>query len=185
MKKISEKILFEGNWLLFKESTFLSHNGKEIKWEIIERKNNGTVLIIMAKLLPSNRYVLIRQYRPAINNYIIGFPAGVTDDDNIAEEALKELKEETGYTGEIISISPILKINPGIMNINAHIVIVEIDEKNPLNKNPEQSLEPSEEIEVILKTKKDIKEFLLQEIKKGHEIGIGLWYVFGINPFSD
>jgi len=30
MKKISEKILFEGNWLLFKESTFLSHDGKEI-----------------------------------------------------------------------------------------------------------------------------------------------------------
>lgn len=185
MKKILEKILYEGNWLLFKESTFLSHDGKEIKWEIIERKNNGTVLIIIAKLLPSNRYVLIRQYRLAINNYIIGFPAGVSDNNNIKEEALKELKEETGYTGKIISISPILKVNAGIMNINAHMVKVEIDEKNPLNINPEQSLEPSEEIEVILRTEKDIKEFLLQEIKKGYEIGAGLWYVFGINPFSD
>ena len=97
MKKISEKILFEGNWLLFKESTFLSYDGKEIKWEIIERKHNGTVLIIIAKLLPSKRYVLIRQYRPAINNYIIGFPAGVSDSDNITDEALRELKEETGY----------------------------------------------------------------------------------------
>jgi len=64
------------------------------------------------------------------------------------------------------------------MNINAHIVKVEIDEEDPLNTNPEQSLESSEEIEVILKTKKDIREFLSQEIKEGYDIGIGLWYVF-------
>lgn len=181
MKKISEKMLFKGNWLLFKESTFLSHDGKEIKWEIIERKNNGTVLIIIAKPLPSNRYVLIRQYRPAINNYIIGFPAGVTDDNNITEEALKELKEETGYTGKIISISTILKVNPGIMNINAHIVKAEIDEKDPLNVDPEQSLEPSEEIEVILIRKEEIIKFLQKEKERGYDIGMGLWYVFVTN----
>jgi ADP-ribose pyrophosphatase len=179
MKKISEKILYKGNWLLFKESTFLSQDGKEIKWEIIERKHKSTVLIIIAKLLPSNRYVLLRQYRPAINNYIIGFPAGVSD-DNIKEEALKELKEETGYTGKIISISPILKTNPGIMNINAHIVKAEINEEDPLNANPKQSLEPSEEIEVILKRKEEIMEFLKKEKERGCDIGIGIWYVFGI-----
>lgn len=154
---------------------------RKLKWEIIERKNNGTVLIIIAKLLPSNRYVLIRQYRPAINNYIIGFPAGVTDDNNITEEALKELKEETGYTGKIISISTILKVNPGIMNINAHIVKAEIDEKDPLNVNPEQSLEPSEEIEVILIRKEEIIKFFQKEKERGDDIGMGLRYVFGTN----
>ncbi len=180
MKKISEKILFEGDWLSLKEDTYLDANGKEIKWESIERKQQGTVLVIIAKLIPSQRYILIKQYRPAIDNYIIGFPAGVSSSDTIVEDALKELREETGYVGEVISVSPILKVNSGIINDSSQIVDVEIDEVDSRNENPKQSLEPSEEIEVILKRKEEIKEFLQQEKKNGYEIGVGLWYLFGV-----
>jgi len=77
MKKISEKTLFEGKWLSLKEFTYLNREGKEIKWESIERKQQRIVLVIIGLLIPSNRYVLIRQYRPAVDNYVIGFPAGI------------------------------------------------------------------------------------------------------------
>lgn len=177
MKKISEGILFEGNWLSLKETTYMNNDGKEIKWESIERKQQCIGLIIIARLIPSNRYVLIREYRPAINNYIIGFPAGMSTGFNIAEEALRELEEETGYIGSVITISPILKISPGVMDDNCQIVNVEINEKDPRNTNPKQSLEPSEEIEVILKKEEEIKEFFQQE--KDSKISVGLWYVFG------
>lgn len=180
MNKIQEKILFEGNWLSLKKSTYLNDNGKEVKWESVERKQKVTILVIIAKLIPSNRFVLIKQYRPAINNYIIGFPAGISSSNSISEEALRELKEETGYIGKVISVSPILKINPGIINDNSQIINVEIDETDSGNKNPKQLLEPSEEIEVILKKEEDIKEFILIEKRNGYEIGAGLWYIFGI-----
>lgn len=89
IKKISEKILFEGRWLLLKESTYIGSNGREVKWECVERNPHRIVLVIIAKLMPSNRHVLIKQYRPAINNYIISFPVGVSEDDDISKEALR------------------------------------------------------------------------------------------------
>jgi len=180
MKKISEKTLFEGNWLLLKETTYSNSGGNEIKWESIERKRKRVVLVVIGILVPSNRYVLIRQYRPAVDNYVIGFHAGISDSYNIAEEALRELREETGYVGRVTAISPILKVNSGIMDDSCNIINVEIDEKDPRNANPMQSLEPSEEIEVVLKREDNIKKFLQQEKKKGYEIGAGLWYFFGI-----
>jgi len=163
-----------------KEFTYLNREGKEIKWESIERKQQRIVLVIIGLLIPSNRYVLIRQYRPAVDNYVIGFPAGISDSDDIAEEALRELKEETGYVGRVTAISPILKVNSGIMDDSCNIINVEIDETDFRNENPKRSLEQSEEIEVILKREDKIKKFLREEKEKGYEIGAGLWYVFGI-----
>lgn len=178
MKKIRERILFQGNWLALKEGTYLDDKGRESKWETVVRKHGAIFLVMIAKLVPSERYVLIKQYRPSIDNYIIGFPAGVPNSDHIGEEALRELKEETGYTGKVISISPQLKVNSGILNDSSFVVNVEIDETDPKNQNPQQSLEPSEEIEVVLKRKSEVKEFLLQEKERGNDIGAGVWYVF-------
>jgi len=46
---------------------------------------------------------LQRQWRPPIGKVCIEVPAGLIDEGETAEEcALRELKEETGYVGEII-----------------------------------------------------------------------------------
>lgn len=180
MKKISEKTLFEGEWLLLKESVYIGSDGKEVKWESVERNRSRIILVIIAKLMPSNRHVLIKQYRPAINNYVISFPAGISEDEDISKEALKELKEETGYYGKITSISPVLKSNFGIINESSRIITAEIDEKDKRNLNPKQSLEPEEEIEVIIKKEEEIEKFLRQEKEKGCEIAAGVWYIYGI-----
>lgn len=177
MKKISEKILFEGNWLQLKENVY-DNNGSEVKWETVDRKTSKITIVILAKLIPSERYILIKQYRIPIKNYIIGFPAGVSDGQNILDDTKKELKEETGYTGEIISISPPLKSNPGLTDENVKIAVVEINENLEENINPRQQLESSEEIEVILKKKEEIKEFIENQIEKGTNIGVGIWYCF-------
>lgn len=61
---------------------------------------------------------------------------------------------------------------------NIRVAIVEINENLGENTNPRQQLEPSEEIEVILKKKEEIKEFIDGQIKKGTDIGVGIWYSF-------
>ena len=44
-------------------------------------------------------FLLIRQFRPPVNNYVIEFPAGLNDKgDTLKEAAERELLEETGYT---------------------------------------------------------------------------------------
>lgn len=177
MKKISEKILYQGNWLELKESSY-DNNGTEVKWETVDRKISKITVAIIAKLIPSERYVLIKQYRIPIRNYMIGFPAGVSDGKDLAYDIKKELKEETGYSGEIIKISPILKSNPGLTDETVRVANVEINENLLENKNPQQTLEPSEEIEVILLKKEDIEEFIKEQAKNGIYIGVGVWYTF-------
>ena len=177
MKIIKEKLIFEGTWLQLFESTY-DNKGIRVRWETVQRKTSKTTVVIIAKLLPSQRYVLIKQYRIPIKNYIIGFPAGVSDGTDIIKDLKKELKEETGYIGEIISISPPLKSNPGLTDENVRIAIVEINENLEENTTPRQQLESSEEIEVILKKKEEIKGFIDGQIEKGTDIGVGIWYSF-------
>jgi ADP-ribose pyrophosphatase len=178
LKDIKEKILYKGKWISLKETIYTAKNGEQVKWESIERTNTSKTVVIMARLIPSNRYVFIKQYRPAINNYILGFPAGLIEKENLEEESLRELKEETGYVGKVRSISPTLYSNAALVSDTVRLVSIEIDENLEENKNPVQKLESEEEIEVILVLKDYIKHFLLEEQKKGTAVGIGPWYVF-------
>lgn len=182
MKRISEEILYEGQWLSLKRSVFANLENKKIYWENVERKNNAVSFAIIAKLIPSNRYILIRQFRHAVNNYIIGLPAGIAEADISSEEDMKkciieELKEETGYTGKLKSKSPASKTNPAIMNNDFFIASVEIDENDSRNRNTHQTLEPSEEIEIVLIKKKRIGNFLMEQIDQGTDVGSGLWFL--------
>lgn len=176
MKKISEKTLFTGNWLTFKSAQFETKAGDTIDWEIITRKGNKDVVACIPRLEPSGRLVLIKQFRPAVNGYVLGFPAGIMDIDNIEEQALKELKEETGYTGKIISISPPLKTNSASMNVTFYIAHVIIDETLPENINPKQTLELEEDIEVVLIDTNNMKSELETLQATGTIIGSVVWY---------
>jgi ADP-ribose pyrophosphatase len=182
MKKISEEILCKGQWLSLKKSLFTNSGNQKVSWESVERSNNTPSFGIIAKLIPSNRYILIKQFRQAINNYVLGLPAGVCGLDVACEKdlnhcILKELKEETGYTGSIKSKSPVLKLNPAIMDHDFSVVTVEVDETDPRNKNVQQQLEPAEEIQTILIKQGKIKDFLLEQNNKGVAISSGLWFL--------
>jgi len=182
MKKKSEAVLFEGKWLKLKELVFTNQKGQDITWETIERKNTTKIVIVVAKLVPSEKHVLIKQFRPAINNTVIGFPAGIAPTDDIEKEAQKELQEETGYFGKIKFISPELAFNPSMTSESANIVFMEIDEKDPRNQDPQQTLEPEEQIEVLLVAKHKMKQFIDGELEKRQPVSVALWYLLN-NPF--
>ena len=181
MKKLSVKKVYEGSWLSVVETVYRTRKDDLITWESIERKKCRIGVVILAKLIPSNRFIIIKQFRAAINGYVFGLPAGLAQDD--WRHALVELKEETGYTGKIVGVSPVLKTGSTITNESGRIVCIEVDERNPLNKNPRQELEAGEDIEVFLVRKKEAIKFLLKERKKGAQIASSLWYLFGLNAW--
>ncbi|MFH1063240.1 MAG: NUDIX hydrolase [Candidatus Omnitrophota bacterium] len=184
MKKISEKLVFEGNWLLVKETLHINKHGQEVIWETVQRKNVRNIVVIIAQLMPSKRYVLIKQFRPAVNKTVLGFPAGLNFDNNIENQALKELLEETGYYGQITQTSPELALSPALTNETVKICHAIINETDPLNINPKQDLEPEEQIEVVLVDSQNVRQFLLDQLSQGVEVGVGLWYLFAINPIA-
>lgn len=176
MRKVDEKILHKGEWLTLVATTFENGRGEHYVWESVRRSKEAAGVVVIAKLVPSNRFVLIKQFRPVLENFVLGFPSGLADND--PQHALVELKEETGYTGKIIEASPVLKSNAGIVHDSGMAVYVEVDETLAENENPEQELEPSEIIDVVLVSKDNMKEFLLKEHEAGTYIASNLWYLF-------
>ncbi len=182
MKKISEEILYKGTWLSLKKAVYTGRDSERIEWESVERNNHSCSFGIIAKLIPSCRYILIKQFRQAIDNYVIALPAGIVDPGNLEKNLrdaciLQELKEETGYTGMLTGESPILKLNPAIMDNDFLMVSVEIDENSPENSNPAQRLEPAEEIEIVLMERERIRDFLLEQNRIGVSVSAGVWFL--------
>lgn len=179
MKIISERSVFQGQWVSVHELTCQSKDGRQIVWESIRRKKSSIGVVVLAKLIPSNRIILIKQYRPAINGYILAVPAGLGFGD--PSHALVELKEETGYIGKIVNISPVLKTGASLIDDNAYIICINVDENDPANQNPRQNLEAGEDIEVCLISPDKALEFMLAQQQQGVHIAANLWYLFGIS----
>lgn len=77
-------------------------------------------MAILAVLTSSNPNVppstiIIEQFRPPVNAYVIELPAGLIDPkDTIESAAFRELEEETGYTAEsVMDISELMVCDPG------------------------------------------------------------------------
>lgn len=50
--------------------------------------------------------MIIVQYRPPVEAFCVEFPAGLIDEGESPEQAaVRELREETGYSGKVRSIS--------------------------------------------------------------------------------
>jgi 8-oxo-dGTP pyrophosphatase MutT (NUDIX family) len=67
---------------------------------LFERINCSGIVAIVP-VTDDGNVLLIRQFRPPVNGYVIEFPAGLNDKgDTLAEAARRELREETGYVSE-------------------------------------------------------------------------------------
>ncbi|MDO8302855.1 MAG: NUDIX hydrolase, partial [Sedimentisphaerales bacterium] len=179
-KNISEKVLYQGQWLSLVEIEYETHKSERLQWECVRRTRSSVTAVIVARLKPSDRFVLIKQYRPATDGYVLGFPVGLSTGHR--DDALRELKEETGYSGTIKDISPILNSHAGLINDPGMVVYAEVDETLPENQSPQQELEPGEDITVHLIKAEDLRHFIQKESGAGTHISPGLWYLFGLGP---
>lgn len=94
---IGREPAWEGGYLRCLNLTYKGPGGILRKWETVERVNcEGIVAIV--PVTDAGEAVLIRQFRPPLNNYVIEFPAGLNDRGETHEAAAaRELQEETGY----------------------------------------------------------------------------------------
>src|SRR6056297_103797 len=172
MKIESSEITNSGKWTNFITAKW--KNGKNYgTWEYISRKNKQKGIVIIPRFISGSqeKYILIKQKRVPFNNYVIEFPAGLVESNETVENcAHRELKEETGASGEIRSISPLLSTSSGITDELIYFVyydVMEIGKKN---------LDESEDIETIIKSKRDIKNYL--KSNNEHIIDSKVWAYF-------
>ena len=90
--------------------------------------------------------VLIKQYRPNVQEYFLEVPGGMLDKTDLDPKlgALRELREETGYTSNRCeSLGPISP-NPAIHNNLCHLYVA-----FDCEKTASQDLDPGEDIEIV------------------------------------
>ncbi|HSQ42280.1 MAG TPA: NUDIX hydrolase [Fibrobacteraceae bacterium] len=183
MRKTGEEILGEGNWLCLKRSFFVDDQGRDFNWEHIARKGPSRhAVVIFAVIEPTDEVLLIRQFRPGANAFVLGLPAGMVEPGatDAGSEALRELLEETGYIGEVMEVSPLLSSFPALSDATLQLVRARINQDLPVNRNPRQRLEPGEIIETLRVPRKQIRQFLIEEANRGTLVVSGLWYLFAL-----
>ncbi|MDO5409042.1 MAG: NUDIX hydrolase [Lachnospiraceae bacterium] len=111
----------------------------------------------------SDKVVLIRQYRYPIDGYVYEFPAGLVEPgEDFNEAAVREMKEETGLELEPISVSKIYSeprfTTVGMTDESCATVYGYVSGECSI-----KGLEESEELEIVLADKKEVRRILKEE----------------------
>jgi len=114
MKKLEEKTLssqeiFRGRFLKVQRDEVVGPDGRHYQREYI--LHPGAAMIV--PVLPNGNVVMVKQYRHAMKQVFIEFPAGKRDKgEEILKTAQRELAEETGYTAKnwkfLTTIHPVI-----------------------------------------------------------------------------
>ncbi|KAG9572219.1 putative ADP-ribose pyrophosphatase, partial [Aureobasidium melanogenum] len=149
----------DAKWTALRKITYNNAENVTKIWESAvrpTRPSNSSIdavgIVAILEKPAGPELLLQKQYRPPIDKICIEVPAGLVDEGEDAETcALRELKEETGYVGEVIKgtlgVTPVMFNDPGFCNTNLNMVHVRLDMSNPDNQNPRPELEENEFIE--------------------------------------
>lgn len=123
MKKFNEKTVFDeqifnGKIIDLHLQTVELPNGKLAKREII--RHPGAVAIL--PFTNDGKLIVVEQYRKALNRSIIEIPAGKLEgDEDPYLCAMRELKEETGYTSNQVKHLVSFYTSPGFADEIIHL----------------------------------------------------------------
>jgi ADP-ribose pyrophosphatase len=175
MTMLNKKILWQGKYLrsvLIKYYVRCnsSHQIEARDWEAFERVNCDGVIGIVP-FTDNHEVILIRQFRPPINGFVIELPAGLVDHGESFEDAvLRELTEETGYAaGELHFLTE------GPMSSGASGEILTVYIATGLTSVGIGKRDETEDIEVITVPLDKLPEKLEELRKRGNHIDLKVY----------
>lgn len=139
------------------------NNGRVIKREkLIKGGKDGSAVIIVPEV--NNEYLTVIEPRVfTLSTVGIGFPAGyIENNETVEEAALRELREETGYVPERISVIDSFYQDEGISSAHNYILYAENCKRKFL-----QDLDKDEIIRYILFNYDELLELEKKEYING------------------
>ena len=161
------------SWKYLKLSNIILENGR--KYEVCSRTTKWWAVAWILRHIEKKCFILIKQYRYTLKDYVIELVAGIVDKDKHIDEIMKEeVIEETGYR-DIVSMNYLLETSGSAWAFSEtlHLYDIEITWEKYAQK-----LGSLEDIEVIEVPYDEIISFLENE-SKNYVIDpkIGLWVI--------
>lgn len=119
-KTEKENIIYHGKIIKVKELDVKLPSGIMSKREIVEHP--GAVAIL--PITEDENFILIRQFRKACEEILWEIPAGKLEKDEVPLDcAIRELKEETGFTAQKWTLLGNFYTSPGFCNEKIYIYL--------------------------------------------------------------
>jgi ADP-ribose pyrophosphatase len=155
MKPIYFKKLTDLKWANMFNVTYIDKLGKHKTWQIASRAKRPKcetglfsapdAVVIVPFHRTQKKMVITKEFRVPLADYEVGFPAGLVDEGESVEDAVRrELYEETGLlVTRVVKIGPPIYSSAGMTDESVSMAYVECDGEPSTGKN-----EGSEHIEV-------------------------------------
>lgn len=174
IKKVTQ--VTENPFLNFYELDTINKVGKESHYYVASRAKNKQELKLITKenhpdgvviysLYGENhdQVVLIRQFRYPLGGYVYELPAGLVDDgEDYHTAAVRELKEETGLKFQPIQVDEIYQ-KPYFTTVGMTDESCGTVYGYATGEISEKYLEESEEIQVVIADRKEVRRILEEE----------------------
>ncbi len=110
-QKVGEEVLHRGWAITLTKATFLDPDGEPFERDIV--RHPGAVAVVA--VTDADAVVMVHQYRPALDQWLLEIPAGTCDVKGEAGlvTAQRELAEEVGYSAAELSLLTRCAITPG------------------------------------------------------------------------
>ena len=151
-RTLGVKRVFEGRALTIDVAEIELPNGRRSTREIV--RHRGAAVILGQR--PDGKFVLIRQYRRAVEATLLEIVAGCLEEGESPEEgARREMEEESGYTVEALEKVGVIVPCPGYSEEHLHLYYARLSqEPRPQRPDFDENLEPAvmtaEEIDAAL-----------------------------------
>jgi len=165
-----ETVVARTKFLEFKQLSYLNRMGEERKWDMVSRTGGRRAVMIIATV--GEKLVVTKEFRVPIGGCEYGFPAGLIDDGETAEDAARrELGEETGLElTEILASSQPVFNSPGLSDEAITIVYA-----RAAGTPSRDRLEADEDIQTLLLDRDGVAAVLAD---KSNLIGAKAWMEF-------
>jgi ADP-ribose pyrophosphatase len=136
MKNIVQ--LYQGKVLDLQRESWELPDGREAEFEIVRHPGGAAILPI----LPDGRLLLLRQFRPAANGYVVEIPAGRLEAGEGPQQcAVRELQEEAGWqTGKVTPLGTVFS-TPGFCDERIHLFLAEQLTPDVVSREPDEFIE--------------------------------------------
>lgn len=175
MEIIDKKTVWEGKFLRALIIAYRDKTGDIRNWEAVERVNcSGIVAVIPVTI--DGEFLLIRQFRPVVNNFVIEFPAGLNDkEESLIEAAKRELIEETGYNAKELIFLADGPVSSGMSTEMLTVFLAKNACPAPSDIKEKYPADESESIEIIKTPIPKIYETLESYRKNGDYIDLKIY----------